>query len=92
MSLLAASLSLFVACGGGQSPGRGDATDGGRLDGPSDRVTQPTADAPRDAPVARADAATGSDVRVDTRVAADAAADARPDVHADTRVAIDAVR
>ncbi len=90
-SLLAASLALLVACGGGQSSERGDAADGGRRDGPSDRVTQPTTDARRDAPVVKVDAAIGADVRTDTRVAVDAAADARPDLHADTRVAVDAV-
>src|SRR5580658_6316906 len=45
MSLLAVSLALLVACGGGQTADRGDAADGGRRDGPSERVMQPTTDA-----------------------------------------------
>jgi hypothetical protein len=77
MWLLAACISLLVACGGGQPSHRGDAADGGGLDGASDKVTRPPADARGDAPVASADAATG-------------AADARRDVPADAGVPADA--
>lgn len=87
ISLLAASLSFLVACGGGLSGGPDDAADGGRRDGPSDRVTQQSADARREASVAGPDAAPGADARADTRGASDAAADAR----ADRRLAADAV-
>ena len=77
----------LLACGGGSSGGPHDAADGGRRDGPSDRVTQQPADARREASVARPDAATGADARAETRGASDAAADAR----ADRRWAVDAV-
>jgi hypothetical protein len=78
MSLVAALLSLLVACGGGQPPHRGDASDGG-LDGAADRVTRPSADARGDAAVATADAAADAHLRADAQVVADAAADARTD-------------
>jgi len=72
MSLVAALLSLLVACGSGQPPHRGDAGDGGGRDGATDRVTQPPADARDDGPVASADGAADARLRAHAHVAADA--------------------